>query len=498
MKARINRRDFLRLSAGMAVGAVAAACAPATPMVVEKEVIKEVPVEKPVIVEKEVPVEKEVVKEVPVEKVVKETVVVEKVVEVPKPAGKARVRFMTRASAQGGGLEAVQGVTDALLEEFVAQHPDIDLSIEPAPNQWVEKQLAAMLAGDAWDVFQAWASVWDPWVQRNLILDLQPLVDRDFTEEDLADFHSYQWPAMSSRGGVRVGMPKYVNMMTLAYNRDIFDEYGVDYPPSDGDWDYDDCEEIATALTKDRDSDGKIDLWGVVFPINWARLWPHSYNFGGRWVDKKFGKKCLISEPESLEGLQWQWRMMWERNVLAQPSQVENQMGLNSLANEMVAAAYGGTYPVGYTNIFGGAFRWDITHLPKGPAGRTEYGVSDGWCIWSGTPYPDASWELVKFLSGPVYQEKAVIGVEGLIPNRAGLIEPMMHIVRERRPVLEDVYLETIKEALEWGYLQDVPWFNNQVGFKELITPAMEKIYAVGDVDTSYLKEVCPKIEEIQ
>jgi len=67
-------------------GVVTAACAAATPVVVEKEVIKEVPVEKPVVVEKEVVkevpvervVEKEVVKEVPVEKVVEK----EKIVEV--------------------------------------------------------------------------------------------------------------------------------------------------------------------------------------------------------------------------------------------------------------------------------------------------------------------------------------------------------------------------------------------------------------------------------
>jgi len=86
-KRKLNRRDFLRVATGVAAGAAAAACAPATPMVVEKEVIKEVPVEKPVVIEKEVVkevpvekpvvIEKEVVKEVPVEKVVEKEVVKE-------------------------------------------------------------------------------------------------------------------------------------------------------------------------------------------------------------------------------------------------------------------------------------------------------------------------------------------------------------------------------------------------------------------------------------
>ncbi|MEA3345871.1 MAG: ABC transporter substrate-binding protein [Chloroflexota bacterium] len=59
---KLTRRDFLRLSAMTAAGVTAAACARATPAVVEKEVV----------------VTKEVEKEVPVEKVVKETVEVEK------------------------------------------------------------------------------------------------------------------------------------------------------------------------------------------------------------------------------------------------------------------------------------------------------------------------------------------------------------------------------------------------------------------------------------
>ena len=40
---KLNRRDFLRLSAVAAAGAVVAACAPATPQIIEVE--KEVPIE---------------------------------------------------------------------------------------------------------------------------------------------------------------------------------------------------------------------------------------------------------------------------------------------------------------------------------------------------------------------------------------------------------------------------------------------------------------------
>jgi peptide/nickel transport system substrate-binding protein len=98
----LTRRDFLRLSAITAAGATAAACAQATPQIIEKEVIKEVEVEKPVVVEKEV------VKEV--EKVVKETVEVEKEVvkevEVEKEVEKVVTAVPTISPHQAPMLQA--------------------------------------------------------------------------------------------------------------------------------------------------------------------------------------------------------------------------------------------------------------------------------------------------------------------------------------------------------------------------------------------------------
>lgn len=70
------RKHLSFLAIPLVLGLLVAACTPAAPQIIEKEVIKEVPVEKAVIVEKEVPVE--------VEKLVVQTVEVERAVEVEK------------------------------------------------------------------------------------------------------------------------------------------------------------------------------------------------------------------------------------------------------------------------------------------------------------------------------------------------------------------------------------------------------------------------------
>jgi ABC-type glycerol-3-phosphate transport system substrate-binding protein len=142
---RLNRRDFLRLSAAAATGAVMASCSPATPMVIEKEVIREVPVEKAVVVEKEV------VKEVEVEKVVQQTVVVEKeVVKAPPPAEQVKLRHQTREPEMA---EAEKLLWDELYPRFQEQNPHIEVEYIPMPPDFSEKIIAAAVAGSAPDTF---------------------------------------------------------------------------------------------------------------------------------------------------------------------------------------------------------------------------------------------------------------------------------------------------------------------------------------------------------
>ncbi len=153
VKRKLNRRDFLRLSAAAATGAVMASCAPATPIVIEKEVIKEVPVEKAVVVEKEVPKEviKEVVKEVPVEKVVQQTVVVEKeVVKAPPPAEQVKLRHQTREPEMA---EEEQLLWNELYPRFQERNPHIEVEYIPMPPDFSEKIIAAAVAGNAPDTF---------------------------------------------------------------------------------------------------------------------------------------------------------------------------------------------------------------------------------------------------------------------------------------------------------------------------------------------------------
>lgn len=467
---RLNRRDFLRLSAVAVTGAIVAACAPATPQIVK--------------VEKEVPVEKEVVRTVEVEKIVEVT---------PKPKERVRIRFMSRAHSKTALMRFPQIIDDY----FETAHPEIQVDVEPAPEGWQQKLLTAMIAGNADDVFQAWPDIFYEWTERDLILDIQPYVDQNLSQEEINDYIEAQWKRLVIRG-IRVGMPKYIDMRLESINLDLFDEFGVEYPPKDGDWDYLDFEEMAAKLTRDRDGDGKIDTWGAHLELGGWFYWPRM--FGGGIVNPDDNTDCWLDEPGSQECYKWIYKNQWERepNIFAQPAQVDNQWYYEAWVPELVVIAEKGLYPAMTVEKVQGKFRWDYREPPKGPVRRCTLGDADAWSIWKGSKHPDAAWELIYFLSGPIFQQKGTLEAEGAVPIRKSLMPVMIKVFRENFPPLKDVYLEVIPKMINAGYLENVYWFKNQTAAMEIIDPAMEAVFGVGEKDPTYFKEICAKVEETQ
>jgi len=497
---KLNRRDFLRLSAAAATGAVVAACAPATPVVVEKEVIKEVPVEKAVVVEKEVVKEVPVEVEKVVEKVVVKEVPVEKVVQVtPKPGERVTIRFMSRAHSNKGLMFFPQIIQTHFTEEL---HPEIKVEVEPAPGGWTEKLVTAMIAGTAVDVFQAWPAIFYVWIAKDLILDIQPYVDRDVSPDDIDDFLEAQWSALKMRG-VRAGMPKYVDTRCMAYNMDVFDEYGVDYPSNHGaDWDWEDLTEMAEALTKDVNGDGQIDLWGADVGAGVAQ-WDAEFfywlrSFGGDYVNPDDPTDCWLDEPGSQECMNWVYQNVWvkEPNPFSRPEDAQGWYD-DFVAGRLAMTRFG-TRPAEQSERVGQQIRWDYAHNPVGPVRRCGLGDADAWSIWKGTKHPEAAWELIKFLSGPVFQELGTLRAEGTLPVRQSLMDVALKVYREEFPSVADKYLEIIPEFFEMGYLENVAWFEDHDLAMELIVPAMEKVFSLGEADPSSLEEVCAQVEEQQ
>ena len=455
VKNKLSRRDFLRTSTMAGVGLMLVACAPAAPGAAPAAEGGEA---------------------------------------AAPSADVITIRFMSRAGAENN--VNAQRVLD---EDFTAQNANIKVSVEAAPDGWEQKLLAQMVAGEAVDIFEAWGNIFFNWTERDLLQDVQAQVDRDLTDEVINDYNTFQWEGLVMRGK-RVGMPKYINVMTVTFNKDIFDKYGVEYPPEDGDWDHDDYANMAQQLTEGARKEGNDAFWGGWKPAwSWDRFWNTVYMFGGKIVDEKYGTKCLMDSEESQAGFQWMYDRIWTDNTFAQPAQIENTWGDNALSPFFVGFIEDGTYPIGRDKNLGEVMKYDIRHVPTGPTGkRSVLGTTDAWSITKQTKQPEEAWKVLSFLSGPIYQDKQIVAQEGIIPVLKSRIASFIDTVREVRPSLADVRLETISELLEWGDAEDGFWFNKQQAAFDLINPALEKVFTVGDVGPEYLAEIAQQVNESQ
>ena len=159
-----------------------------------------------------------------------------------------------------------------MLNQFHAANPDIRVYYVPDPVDVEESLLSELQNGTGPDVFAACCSFFPILAQEKQTLDLRPYVE-ELSQDDIRDWDPAQYGSFFTADGVQYGLPKYHGALALYYNKDLFDQYGVDYP--DDSWDYDDYLQAMIQLTRDRNADGIPDTWGSMLDISWDRIQIH-------------------------------------------------------------------------------------------------------------------------------------------------------------------------------------------------------------------------------
>lgn len=382
-----------------------------------------------------------------------------------------------------------------VLEQFHLTHPDIRVFYVPDPVDVEESLLEDMKAGVAPDVFAACCSFFPILAQESQTLDLRPYIESELSQEIIQDWDPVQYQSLQTRDGEQYGLPKYHGALALYYNKDLFDLYGVDYP--DGSWDHDDYLEAMKRLTHDRNSTGRIDLWGSILDISWDRIQVHVNSWGGHFVDPEDPTLCRMGDTQALEAMEWLQARMWDDQVMARPLDVQNIGPQQAFINEKVAMAEDGSWAL--KNILSNAkFRVGVAPLPSGPARRVTLATTDGFGIYQGTRHPQASWELMKYLISEDYG-RAMAQANFLQPARASLVQDWVGFVRQEYPEkTKDMDIAVFAEGHLQGYSIVAEIFPNMVEAKQLVYSAWDQIFLLGEQSVDLMKDVSRQVEEVQ
>jgi multiple sugar transport system substrate-binding protein len=401
-------------------------------------------------------------------------------------AGDLRYQLVSSAANE---IQQTQAIID---QYFTPLYPNIKVTVEPQPENRAEQLVTSMIGGNAPDVFDTWRDDVAKYADVDQVLDVQSLVDRDFTPEAIGDFFDWQWADFILPNGIRFGLPKYVNMMAVWYNKDLFEQNGI--TPPDDSWDHTRYADVAKQLTV-RKGD-TVDRWGLFFPGFGIDRWSYKLTaWGGNLVDPADNTVAAFDQDPSIAATQWIYDLTFKDGANAEFGLLFSG-GTGGVANLTIAFGQGrlamvedGIYPFAIAEqvrATGSAFKWGFAPVPPGPAGRHVLGTADGFAIWAGSPNQEAAWELIKFLSGPQFQLEST-KITGYLPCRYSLLDTWIQVCTEKYPELAEANLEMARTAMDQGYPRNRALFKKDAQAQATVEPALEAVMLTGDEEPSYL-----------
>lgn len=281
MLQKLTRRDFIHISALAVTGALAAACRPAAPQVVEVQ--KEVPVE----VTREIPVEVEV------EKVVTAT---------PAPPEQIHIVIWEPTFEPENLLMA------DLMAQYSEMHPNVTFTYEDIVwNEVGVKVAVAMASGGGPDLFMVPTYNWPKFIEKGTVVELEPMA---FGATSLSELEAQYVPRLLELFKVRGKLwvaPAQVSSYLVMYSPVLWPDGFANT--------WEDLVEASRNITKQ--DNGVFTAQTMGFSIDGAEpleanLGPFVWEFGGDFISQD-ATKAILNRPEGVAGVELMRRMIDEK-----------------------------------------------------------------------------------------------------------------------------------------------------------------------------------------
>jgi multiple sugar transport system substrate-binding protein len=224
-----------------------------------------------------------------------------------------------------------------------------------------------------------------------VLLALDPLIEE--SGFDRSDF----WPGLlefAMYDGMVYGFPRDIGLEVLYYNKDIFDEVGLDYP--DDSWTWDDLQAAAEALTVDEGS-GRVSRYALGMEGGKYQLWL-GQNHASILDDMASPTHCTLNEPEAVEALEFFSGMM--ENNYAMRDAALSQAGGDAAVfqNGQVAMIIQNASRVPTFNAAN--MNYDVAVVPIPEDGqRSASAAGAAWTMSAVTDTPDETWTFLEWLA---------------------------------------------------------------------------------------------------
>jgi ABC-type glycerol-3-phosphate transport system substrate-binding protein len=270
--------------------------------------------------------------------------------------------------------------------------------------------------------------------------------------------------------------------------QDYFANAGVPAPHFN--WTTNDWLAAARRLTADRNGDGRTDVFGTGYATADVEMEVLINSFGGAFIDPT-GTRSLADQPETLQGVQFLYDMIYQQNSAPRPNQMEGNMdqmfGAGRLA--MTWANYWNR-PLYEAQLPKLNLKYKSNMVPVGPRGRFIQFVSGCFSILRTSRNPAAAFKWLEFYSSTENGAEYVLKGFNPAPRPASHLDPRLKgdaVLQEFLP-----YYDVRPYSLPI-----TPANLRRPQYTQILGNALQRIFVLGEKPAAVLPELHKEITDL-
>ncbi len=341
-----------------------------------------------------------------------------------------------------------EDVLDDMVAAFEEENPDITVNTElVAYNDYFTKLQTRIAGGNAPDVFELNYETFLQYASKGTLADLSGFIDEDenFNPDQLNQeaFEAYQYD------GKQYGMVESFSNVLTFYNKDLFDEAGVDYPSADWTWE----DELAAA---EQITDQENNVWGTYAPVTMNEYFKIAAQNGGKLFNE--AGEPTVNNEANLEALDYMVNKVTESGVAPSPAEMSGQAPADLFLNGQLGIVHTGIWMFDAFND--ASFEWDVA-VEAGNTQKAHHFFANGLAVSADSDKQEAAYKFSAFMSAS--EEVAKLRVENswelpAITDEA-VLQPYLEQTppENRKAVFDALDSLVLPPAVEnWGQISDV------------------------------------------
>lgn len=375
-----------------------------------------------------------------------------------------------------------QRVADA----FMAEHPEIRVEIMGEPwNDYFTKMQTLWASGDSSqipDVLFLWPT--PRYAAEGVLENLDPYIQE--AGYDLSDY----WPALlesATYEGSVYGFPRDISVEVLYYNKDIFDEVGIEYPNEN--WTWDDLRAAAEALTV-RDANGQTTRYGLAQEGGMYQLYV-GQNRGSILDDMRNPSRCTLDEPAALEAIEFFAGMMNDGIAMRDANLSQAGGDAAVFASGQAAMIIQNSSRVTAFNEAGLNYDVAVVPIPEGGQRSASAGGA-AWVMSAGSDDKEAAWTFLSWLQSTDGGQRLYTESGEIFPALQSTAHSEAFLQSDQPPANRQAFLTEAENAKvgRFGYFPEWDEISGSI-----ISPALQQIWVGDAAPADVLPQICENVD---